>query len=40
VYDLTGRYNLAVYAICGILLYSAAAILTFGPYKYKAHRHA
>jgi predicted MFS family arabinose efflux permease len=40
VFDLVGRYDLAVYTIVGILLYSSAAILTFGPYKYAIHRHA
>jgi MFS family permease len=34
VYDLTGKYDLAVYGIAGVLLYSATAILTFGPYRF------
>jgi MFS family permease len=40
VFDLTGKYDLAVYGIAGVLLYSATAILTFGPYKYAAHHDA
>jgi MFS family permease len=33
-FDLTGNYDLAVYAIAGILLYSGVAIMTFGKYRY------
>jgi MFS family permease len=40
VFDLTGKYDLAIYGIAGVLLYSASAILTFGPYKYAAHHDA
>lgn len=40
MYDLVGRYNPAVYTIIGILIYSSAAILTFGPYKFAIHKHA
>ena len=40
VYDLSGRYDIAIYTIVGILVYSSAAILTFGPYKFAIHRHA
>jgi MFS family permease len=40
VFDLTGRYDAAIYAIIGVLIYSSAAILTFGPYKFAIHRHA
>jgi MFS family permease len=40
VFDLSGRYDAAVYTIVGILIYSSAAILTFGPYKFAIHRHA
>lgn len=40
VFDLTGKYDLAIYGIAGVLLYSATAILTFGPYKYKAYHDA
>jgi MFS family permease len=40
VFDLSGRYDAAVYTIVGILVYSSAAILTFGPYKFAIHRHA
>jgi MFS family permease len=39
-FDLTGRYDVAVYAIAGILVYSSAAILTFGPYKFANRSHA
>ena len=39
VYDLSGRYDGAVYTIAGILLYSSAAMLTFGPYRYAIHHH-
>jgi cyanate permease len=39
-FDLTGRYDIAVYVIAGILVYSSAAILTFGPYKFANRRHA
>jgi len=37
VFDLSGRYDMAVYAIAGVLLYSSAAILTFGPYRFAAY---
>jgi MFS family permease len=40
VFDLTGRYDAAIYTIIGVLIYSSAAILTFGPYKFAIHRHA
>ncbi len=40
VFDLTGKYDLAIYGIAGVLMYSAAAILTFGPYQFKAHQDA
>jgi MFS family permease len=40
VFDLSGRYDAAVYTIAGILLYSSAAILTFGRYRYAIHRRA
>jgi MFS family permease len=40
IFDMTGRYDIAIYTIIGILLYSSAAILTFGPYKFAIRRHA
>jgi MFS family permease len=40
MFDLAGRYDIAVYTIVGILIYSGAAILTFGPYKFAIHGHA
>ena len=40
MFDLVGRYDAAVYTIIGILIYSSAAILTFGPYKFAIHKHA
>ena len=40
VFDVTGRYDTAIYAIIGVLIYSSAAILTFGPYKFAINRHA
>jgi MFS family permease len=40
MFDLVGRYNPAVYTIIGILIYSSAAILTFGPYKFAIHENA
>ena len=40
MFDLTGRYDAAIYTIIGILIYSSAAILTFGPYKFAIRRHA
>jgi len=40
VFDMVGRYDMAIYAIIGVLIYSSAAILTFGPYKFAKNRHA
>jgi MFS family permease len=40
MFDMVGRYDPAVYTIIGILIYSSAAILTFGPYKFAIHKHA
>ncbi len=40
MFDLVGRYDAAVYTIIGILIYSSAAILSFGPYKFAIHNHA
>lgn len=40
VFDLTGRYDMAVYAIIGILLYSCAVILTLGAYQFAVRRNA
>jgi MFS family permease len=39
-FDLTGRYDVAIYAIIGILIYSSLAVLTFGPYKFTAKEPA
>ncbi len=40
MFDLTGRYDIAVYAIIAILIYSSIAVLTFGPYPFKLKHHA
>lgn len=37
-FDHLGRYDPAVYAIIGLLIYSGIALLTFGPYKYATGR--
>jgi hypothetical protein len=38
-FDHLGHYGPAVYAIIGVLIYSAITLLTFGPYKYATGRH-